>query len=59
MFVRTDDFPGGMRRTAEIDRTGGMVLYPLTEVGVGMLMSIRIGGSELMVDVLSHGKGSQ
>jgi hypothetical protein len=36
-----------------------MVLNPLTEIVIGVLMAVRIDGSQLMMDVLSHSKGSQ
>jgi hypothetical protein len=35
-----------------------MVLYPLTEVGIGMLVAVRISGSELVMDVLGDRKRS-
>jgi hypothetical protein len=36
-----------------------MVLNPLTEVGLRVLVSVRIGGGELMMDVLGDRKRSQ
>ena len=36
-----------------------MVLHPLTEVGVGMLVTVRISGCQLMVDVLGYRKRRQ
>lgn len=36
-----------------------MVLDPLADVGIGMFMTIRIGGGQLVVNILRHGKGSQ
>jgi hypothetical protein len=36
-----------------------MVLQPLAEVSIGVFVSIRIGGSELMMDILGDRKGSQ
>ena len=36
-----------------------MVLDPLAEVGIGVFMSIRIGGSQFVVDILSHRKRGQ
>jgi hypothetical protein len=36
-----------------------MVLNPLTEVGLGVLVSVRISGSELMMDVLGGRKRGQ
>ena len=36
-----------------------MVLDPLTEIGIGVFMPVCIGGSQFMVDILSHRKRSQ
>ena len=36
-----------------------MVLDPLTDVGVRMFVTIRIGSGEFVVDVLSYGKRRQ
>ena len=36
-----------------------MVLHPLTQVGVGMFVSVRIGSSQLMMNVLGYRKRSQ
>ena len=36
-----------------------MVLHPLTQVGVGVFVSVCISRSELMVNVLCYGKRSQ
>ena len=36
-----------------------MVLDPLTEIVIGMLMAVRISGSQFMMDVLSYRKWSQ
>lgn len=36
-----------------------MVLHPLTEVGIGMLMAVRVGGSQLMMYILRCGKRRQ
>ena len=33
-----------------------MMLYPLAEVGVGMLVSIVVSRSQLVMDILRHGK---
>jgi hypothetical protein len=32
------------------------MLYPLTEVGIGMFMPIMVGSRQLVMDVLRHGK---
>lgn len=34
------------------------MLYPLTEVGIGMLMPIVIGRRQLVMNVLCHGERS-
>ena len=36
-----------------------MVLDPLAEVGIGVFVPIRIGGSQFVVDILSHRKRSK
>lgn len=36
-----------------------MVLDPLTEIVIGMLMAVRISGSQFMMDVLGYRKWSQ
>ena len=41
-----------------IERTGRMVLNPLTEVRIRVLMPIRISRGQLMVHVLGNGKRS-
>ena len=41
-----------------IDRAGRMVLYPLAEVGIGVLVPIVVGCGQLMVDILGNGKRS-
>lgn len=53
----TDRFPGRKGRPAEIDRTGGVVLDPLTEVGIGVFMPVVIGSRQLVVNVLCDCKG--
>jgi len=40
-----------------IKRPGRMVLNPLAEVRVRMLMSIRVGCRQLVVNVLGHREG--
>ena len=58
-FEGSDDFKGRTRRATQIDRTGGVVLHPLAKVGIGVLVSIRVSSSELMMDVLGDRKRSQ
>jgi len=36
-----------------------MVLNPLAEVGIRVFVPIRIGGSQFVVDILSHRKRSE
>ena len=33
-----------------------MMLYPLTEIGIGMLMTIVVSSSQLVMDILRHGE---
>jgi hypothetical protein len=39
-----------------IERAGRIVLNPLTEVGIGVLVSIVISSCQLVMDILRHGK---
>ena len=36
-----------------------MVLHPLTQVRIGMLVSIRVSGRKLVMNVLGDGKWSE
>lgn len=36
-----------------------MVLYPLAEIRIGVLVAVRVGGRQLMMDILGDGKRSQ
>ena len=36
-----------------------MLLHPLTQVGIGMFVSVRVGSSQLMMNVLSYRKRGQ
>lgn len=47
---------GGQLRSIDIERSGRMVLDPLTEVRIRVLMAVCISRRQLMVDVLRHGK---
>ncbi len=51
-----DKFPGGYFRGIEIERSCRVVLHPLTEVVIRVLMAIRIGGGQFMMDLLCNGK---
>ena len=55
----TEEFERGTGRAANIKRAGRMVLHPLAEVGIGMFVSVRISGSQLMMDVLGDCKRGQ
>lgn len=55
----TDGLPDGENRPAKINRTGCMMLDPLTEVVVRVLVTVGIGGGEFVVDVLRNGKGRE
>ena len=59
MLDAADQFAGGQNRHAYIQRPGRMVLNPLTEVGIGVLVTVVIGGSQLVVDILRDGKRGQ
>lgn len=54
-----DDVERGTGRATKIDRTGRVVLHPLTQIGVGVFVSVGISRSELMMHVLGYGKRSQ
>ena len=36
-----------------------MMLHPLSEVGIGVLMAIVVGRSQLVMDILRHGEGGE
>jgi hypothetical protein len=36
-----------------------MMLDPLTDIGIRMFVAIRVGRSQLVVDILGHGEWSQ
>lgn len=55
----TDDVASGQSWKIKINRTGDMVLDPLTDIGLRMFVTIRIGSGQLVVDILSHGERSQ
>ena len=54
-----DGLEGRRGRTTNIQRAGRMVLHPLTEVGIGVFMAVRVSGRQLMMDILSDGKGRE
>jgi hypothetical protein len=33
-----------------------MMLYPLAEIGIGVLVTIVVSSSKLVMDILRHGK---
>ena len=51
-----DEFLCREERSAEIERSGCMMLYPLAEIGIGVFMPIVVGCRQLVMDVLRHGK---
>ena len=55
----TDELERGTGRATNINRAGRMVLHPLAEVGIGVFVSVRISGSQLMMDVLGYCKRGQ
>ena len=44
------------KRSAIIKRPGRVMLHPLAEVGVGVLVSIVVSRSQLVMDILRDGK---
>ena len=59
MLDDADQFTGGQNRHAHIQRPGRMMLDPLTEIGIGMLMTVVVGRRQLVVDILRDGKRGQ
>jgi len=59
MLDESNQLTGGQNRRAIIQRSGGMVLHPLAEVGIGMLVAVVIGCRQLMVHILRNGKRRQ
>jgi len=55
----TDELERGTGRATNINRAGRMVLHPLAEIGIGVFVSVRISGSQLMMDVLGYCKRGQ
>ena len=55
----TDELERGTGRATNINRAGRMVLHPLAEIGIGVFVSVRISGSQLMMDILGYRKRSQ
>ena len=49
-----DEFTDGESRGIEIKRPGRMVLHPLAEVRIGVLVTIVVGSSQLVVNILRH-----
>ena len=52
MFNESDQLTGNQNRRAGIQRAGRMVLDPLAEVGVGVLVTVVVGGRQLMMYIL-------
>ena len=55
-FKQGDEFPCCEERRADIERPGCVMLYPLAQVGIGVLVPIVVGSRQLVMDVLRHGK---
>ena len=51
-----NQFTGGRFRNIEVERTCRMMLYPLAEVGVGMLVAVCVGGGQFVMNILRDGK---
>ena len=43
-------------RSANIERPGRVMLYPLAEVGIGVLVPIVVSRRQLVMDILRHCK---
>ena len=56
MLIGTGGLEGRTGRPPKVDRSRRMVLDPLAEVGIRVLVPVRISGSELMVDILGDRK---
>lgn len=56
MFQQGYEFLCREERSAIVERTGCVVLYPLAEVGIGMFVPIVISRRQLVMDILRHGK---
>ncbi|HJT21736.1 MAG TPA: hypothetical protein VJ746_14765 [Nitrospira sp.] len=48
--------PGSKGRHSKVHGTGGVMLDPLAQVGIRVLMAVRIGCSQLMMDILRDGE---
>lgn len=55
----TDLVTDGWFRDINVERTGRMVLNPLTEVRIGMLMPVSVGRRQFVVHVLRDSKGGK
>jgi len=58
-LLLSDKVTDGESRKIQINRPGNMVLNPLTDVGVRMFMTICIGSSQLVVNILSDSERRQ
>lgn len=58
-FLESNQVAEGRFRNIEVERTGRMMLNPLAEVGIGMLVPVRIGRRQFVVDILRDGKRRQ
>jgi len=51
-----EEFLSREERSTNIERPGRVVLYPLAEVGVGVLVPIVVSRRQLVMDILRHCK---
>ncbi len=56
MFQQGYQFLCSKKRSAIFEGTGRVMLYPLTEIGIGMFVPIVISLRQLVMDILRHGK---
>ena len=55
-FQQSDEFLCREEGSANIERPSRVMLYPLAEVGVGVLVPIVVSRRQLVMDILRHGK---
>lgn len=54
-----DELAKGRPRNIDIQRPGRMVLDPLAEVGIGVLVTVVVGGRQLMMHILRDSERRQ
>lgn len=55
----SDGFDDRELGRTDVKRPGRLMLHPLAEIRIGVLMPIRIGGSQLMMDIQCDGERRQ